>query len=347
MWSSGLFGWTYRGAAVAALIATSVALGEEKPSLPSLAGLPVDVARTPSAALVKHEAALRRGCHEALEAQAGVAVAPGMQVRAALKALGRSDYADSDEAVGRVAYASGTDLAVHVALRLNEAGELEAAGRVVRDDGVRMVGASATATWAPGSSRGKRPADRGREVCSRLYDALGLSRLSGLQPPSTLPPPPQAATTSSASAVESAEAWKAWSGDRAGTEAGASRATEIQTTAQPESGGGRAPRLIGQIGVAAGVGVAAVGGVFLGLAMADRAKITPDERGIAPLDQKPYSDAMIAHSTTGFVLVGAGVVLGAAGGVLWGLSAKAPVNVSVGVAPLGSGAGVFASGRLP
>lgn len=145
-------------------LAWSAGAGAEE--RPVVAALPVEIARVDAAGrggvgLQRYEAALRRAYEDALAGQLDVAVAPKREVAAVLSALDRGDYAESDEALAKVAFGAGALYALHTSVRLEgEGATLLASGRVVRDDGRQMGLSVVKVGWA----RGRRPQEAGREA---------------------------------------------------------------------------------------------------------------------------------------------------------------------------------------
>ena len=120
---------------------------------------------------------LRKAYQEALDEQVGVVAAPLLEVEAAIKAVGRGDYAESDEGLAKAAFAAGTLYALYVSLRLDAEGLLVASGRVVRNDGKQMAHATAKANWM----KGKKPAEKGSDVLHQLFGGLALSQLPAVR----------------------------------------------------------------------------------------------------------------------------------------------------------------------
>jgi len=170
---------------------------------PTIAALPLDFIWTQAGgqggdAFLPQEATLREAYDEALALQSGVAFAQKKEVAAALSVLEKQDYAGSDATLAKAAFAAGTLYALSVSVRLAADGTLAATGRVVREDGMAMVGSSARVAWDSG-----RHQETGRELFLQLLAGLRLdqlpARLEVASPdaefsPSTLPPTSMAPT---------------------------------------------------------------------------------------------------------------------------------------------------------
>lgn len=104
-------------------------------------------------------------------------------------------------------------------------------------------------------------------------------------------------------------------------------------------------RLLGKIGVGTGVGLAAVGGVLLGLASADNSQLRPDEQRALPQEQRALATAAVTKQAVGIGFLAAGAALAGVASVVWYLSPEADVRVSALPGP--SGVGLAVSGVLP
>ena len=189
------------------LLVVSLALGLRAGAAtevrPAIAALPLAFTRVQAGGqgedvLLLREATLRDAYDEALAAQSGVAFAPKKEVAAVLSALERNDYGQSDAALAKAAFAAGTLYALSVSVRLEADGALAATGRVVREDGMAMVGSSARVAWDAG-----RPQETCRDLLLELLAGLRLNQLpavlegassAGGFSPSPLPPTSMAPT---------------------------------------------------------------------------------------------------------------------------------------------------------
>jgi len=184
--------WLY----FASLLAAAPGLAQEDATV---AGVPLDIPG--NAALRKYDGALRRAYREVLEGQTGVVASDEERVTAALRALTKADYGESDVTLARVAYGAGSLYALYVLARLGAEGALVVSGRVVRNDGKQMSVGTARVSWL----KGRKPVEVSREAFLQLFGVLGLGRLPAVKEappvaeeasvapvePRLLPPPPE------------------------------------------------------------------------------------------------------------------------------------------------------------
>lgn len=106
-----------------------------------------------------------------------------------------------------------------------------------------------------------------------------------------------------------------------------------------------ARRTVGFCALGVGVATLAVGGVVLGMAMAERGGLTPNGNGVVPRDQAVHAASALRNTQIATVLVPAGAAVAFVGGLLaWWPESRA-VNVSVLAGP--EGGGVTVGGRFP
>lgn len=184
--------WLY----FASLLAAAPSLAQEDATL---AGLPLDIPA--GSVLLKHERVLRRAYRDVLQGQTRVVLSREVEVAAAMGALTKADYGESDVTLARVAYGAGSLYALYVVVRLNAEGLLVASGRVVRNDGKQMSVGTARLTWL----RIRTPEDASREAFLQLFEILGLGRLPAVKEA----PPVTVAETALPTAPLESESWPA------------------------------------------------------------------------------------------------------------------------------------------
>jgi ABC-type multidrug transport system fused ATPase/permease subunit len=145
---------------------SGAALAQTKPGV---AAIPLEV--DPLPALTKVETELRAAVQESLEAQPVIAPS-GRESAAALTALKRQDFRESNEAVAKFADQVGSLYAVYSSLEMSAKGLLVMSGRVVRNDGMTIK------THQAQMARGTEPLPEIVKVLARqFFVGLGLSAL--------------------------------------------------------------------------------------------------------------------------------------------------------------------------
>jgi hypothetical protein len=290
---------------------------------PSVVLAPMDV--DPSDALQRVERSLKDIFFDVLRSKADVTLAGRIETEIAVKSLRRNDFRESDEALKRLADRTSTLYAVYVAVTMDVAKdekegkrpveELGLNARVIRSDGVQVA---AKTVRLPLRKDPIVPIFK--VLANRLIETLALKDL-----PAAIeaPPPPVAA----APAPE------------------VPRVELIAPPPPPPVDTGVEQRLWGKVGVGAGVGVAAIGGILWSLAASDFARVQLDgERRLLQEDMVAAELAGRTKRTVGIAVVAGGAVLAGVGAAVWVLAPKAPVTI--GAAPLQSGFALSVGGTL-
>ena len=112
---------------------------------------------------------------------------------------------------------------------------------------------------------------------------------------------------------------------------------------------GAEQRFWGKVGVGAGVGVGAIGGILWSLAPSDfaRVNVVPDGTGnLVGREDALTRQAGRTKQAAGIALVAGGVVIAGVGAALWALAPKAPSPVTIGAVPLQDGFALSIGGAL-
>ncbi len=275
----------------------------------------------------------------AVRANAKVTVVPRGVSDDASSKVGRSDeLRDSNVRLGEFAKAASATYGIYATVSLDPYKTADASysllkvkARVVRRDGVLSVHEmERTAQLAKPNSATIHSTFVG--LARDLVKDLSLDTLP--ETISTSPPPSTSPSTEGANPD-----WPI------GLPAPPSPPPPQLASPSPHPGDSSTQSLIGKIGVVSGAGVAALGGVLLGLASGNNARLTQDAADNLPPAQQGAVRALQAKQRAGLGLVVAGGVVAAAGALVWILAPAAPVSVSAG--PVGSGTGVFVGGTLP
>jgi hypothetical protein len=260
----------------------------------------------------------------------GVTVQPKGAIKTALERLKRQDCATEDDCLRQLATLADALYGVYFSIAATPKA-VTVAGRVVRDDGVRVSGPEQIVE----ARKGSEPVDVAmRRALPRLFSALKLSQLPvvrdvvpPVKPPEPVPPPdpvkPQPVVD----------------------------AGVIELPPPPPPPAEQSVlRPAGLVTAIAG-GVLAVGGTTMFIIGRGQAGQVLAPTG-ALIPGGSEEDAMKARSATstqsaGVAVAGLGVAAIGAGLAMWMMAPAEPVKTSVFAAPVPGGAGVFVTGELP
>ncbi len=301
--------WCRRAWVAALCVATVASAQAQKPSAVSTA-LELD----PNPSLTRFEKELQSSWFKLLDERSGALVPSRKEAEAALKETKRLDFRESDEALGKLAERAGTLYGVFASLQYSAKKQLVLTGRVVRDDGKLIKTARVELP------RGEETiVARFTPLAELFFTELGLARLPTFKeapieavklPPVKVelkdPPPPLPPL------VEAVDT-------------------------------GAGQRTAGQVLVIGGAGVAVVGAVLVGVAQGVGGTLGV-VKGNLPADRLGDFKMAQTLNVAGLATLGAGAVVAAVGGVVWGLAPSAPVKVTA--SPLSGGAMVGIQGEF-
>lgn len=288
-----------------------------------------------------------------VEADPNVIVVPRPVCDKAASKLAKPQFLlDSDQVLADFTASTDALYGVHVLVRLNfERGSgiprtrvLKVKARVVRRDGQLMV---------PMREHSARLQQINSEILisefrTLTHQLVGELALGGL--PETIPAPSPAGPDPSTAASS-----KLGHGDEPEDEARPNQATTSpphpqvtesqRVAASPQVDPGAGERLWGKVGVGAGLGVAAIGGVLWCLAASDFAQVQVAPNGsLEGADMVSRMQSGVAKKTAGIVVLAGGAAIAGVGAALWALAPKAPVSVTA--APLPSGIALSVGGTF-